>query len=139
MTRALGVDLGTRRVGLAVGDPSGMIASPVGIAQVRNMEQAVAAVKAKAAEFGCALIVVGFARNMNGTLGPKAKECRVFAEKLKAEGFAVELADERLTTVQAERSLIAADVSRKQRKEKLDAVAAQMILQGFLDRRGRKI
>jgi putative Holliday junction resolvase len=132
----LGVDLGTRRVGLAISDELGMIASPLKIIQVSSMEEAVEKVCAAADENDVKNIVVGHARNMDGKKGFKAKECEKFASLLQENKFTVKLWDERLSTVEAERHLIAADVSRKKRKEKLDAVAAQVILQNFLQARG---
>jgi putative holliday junction resolvase len=80
-------------------------------------------------------IVVGLPKNMNGTIGPSGELCQTFAEELAGRtGLPVDLWDERLTTVAAERMLVTADVSRKKRKKVIDKMAAVMILQGYLDR-----
>ncbi len=132
MSRKIGIDLGTKRVGFAVSDEMGMIASPLRTATVRNEWQALTEVEKVANEIGTDFLVLGLARDMSGKIGAKAKECQNFAEKLREKGYTVILWDERLTSVAAERSLIDADVSRKKRKGKIDAIAAQMILQGYL-------
>lgn len=130
--RILGVDLGARRVGLAVSDDGGMIASPLRVATVRDVQGAVQAVCQAANEVEAGRIVLGFPRDMSGKVGLKAREAESFADALRAEGLDVVLWDERLTTAEAERSLREANLSRKQRKRHLDAVAAQRILQAYL-------
>jgi putative Holliday junction resolvase len=131
--RCLGVDFGERWIGLAVCDELGMIASPLPSLRVKSVAEAVAKTLAVAQEHGVELVVVGHARDMSGKRGKKAKECEAFAEALGAEELTVKLWDERLSTAQAERHLLAADLSHKKRKKKLDSVAAQIILQSYLD------
>lgn len=134
----LGVDLGERRVGLAICDAEGMIASPFRTENVRSTDDALQAVVAAVGETGAERVVLGYPRNMNGRPGPKARESEAFAEALKESGTPVALWDERLTTAEAERSMKDAKMSRKQRKSVIDAVAAQRILQSWLDaNRGR--
>ncbi|MHC4872583.1 MAG: Holliday junction resolvase RuvX [Planctomycetota bacterium] len=133
MKRYLGVDLGTRRVGLAISDELGIIASPLRTVSVKTEDQALSEVEKAFAEENAVLIVLGLARNMNGKIGPKAKECQNFAERLKEKNYKVELWDERLTSIAAEKAMLEANMSRKKRKEKIDALAAQMILQSYLE------
>ena len=132
MKKILGVDLGTKRVGLAISDALGLIASPLGIVEVRSEWEAIFEVEKAYEENSAEMIVVGLARNMNGKLGEKGKECEAFAKKLSEKGYEVELWDERLSSAEAERSLKKANINRKKRKEKVDAVAAQIILNNFL-------
>ncbi len=136
MARILGVDLGARRIGLAVSDPSGVIASPSGTVvrsgdAARDRTAIVSA--ANAAE--AAVVVVGLPRELSGKMGPAAKAARAEVEALRelAPALRFELYDERLTTVIATRSLIGAGVKRKDRKDKVDQVAAAVILQGYLE------
>ncbi len=130
--RVLAIDLGERRVGFAVSDDEGIIASPLRIAQVRSLPDACEVVLAAVEETGAGKVVLGHPRNMDGRAGPKAKEAEEFAAMLREDGLIVELWDERLTTAEAERSMKDANLSRKQRKKSLDAVAAQRILQSWL-------
>ncbi len=130
--RVLGVDYGEKRVGLAVSDPEGRIASPLRTLRVRSDEDACAQVAAAAREQGCGRVVVGLARTLRGRMGAKARACEAFADKLRAQGLTVDLFDERLTTVAAERSLQDQGLSRGKRADRVDAVAAQMILQAYL-------
>lgn len=136
MGRILGVDYGTRRVGLAISDPLGMLATPLCIESVRSVEEAVAAVCRIARERAVDRVVVGIPLNMDGTSGPMAQEAAQFIELLKpASGLPVEGWDERLSTSMVERVLLEADLSRGRRKEVRDKLAAQVILQGYLDAR----
>lgn len=132
MKKILGIDLGTRRVGLAISDAMGMIASPLGTVKVRSEPDALAAVEKAFSETGAEIIVLGLARNMNGKLGEKGRECEAFGKALEEKGYKVYLWDERLSSAEAERSLKEASLNRKKRKEKIDAVAAQIILNSFL-------
>ncbi|MHC4885108.1 MAG: Holliday junction resolvase RuvX [Planctomycetota bacterium] len=130
--RVLGIDYGERWIGLAITDELGMIASPLESLRVKAMEEAVAGVVAAAKEHNAQKLVVGHARDLSGKRGTKAKECEAFAEALTTEGLSVVLWDERLSTVQAERHLLASELSHRKRKKKLDSVAAQIILQSWL-------
>ena len=111
-----------------------MIATPVSVETVRSMDEALAMVSRIAKERGVSKIVVGLPINMDGTLGPMALEAQTFAERLReSSGLPVESTDERLSTSLVERMLVSADVSRGRRKEVRDKLAAQVILQGYLD------
>jgi putative Holliday junction resolvase len=134
MARLLGVDLGEKRVGLAVSDPTGVLATPLRVLHVRSPADALRQVAAACAEVGAEGIVLGLPRNMDGTEGPKAREARAFAAGLgEATAHPVFLYDERLTTSLVERTLLDADVSRRRRREVRDKLAAQVILQSYLD------
>lgn len=128
----LGVDVGERRLGFAICDADEIVASPLKVVEVKSPLEAAKAVQAMVKETGAEEIVVGLPRNMNGKLGVKGKEAERFAEGLREDGYRVVLWDERLTTVEAERSLRTAELSRKERKRHLDAVAAQRILSSYL-------
>jgi putative Holliday junction resolvase len=138
MGRVLGVDLGSVRIGLAVSDPTGVIASPAGRIDrtgdpVRDREAVVAAARAADA----ATVVVGLPRELSGRLGSAGRAARTEADEIRAlaPDLTVELHDERLTTVIAERTLVDAGVRRRARREHVDGVAAAVMLQSFLDRR----
>ena len=133
----LGVDLGDRRVGFAVTDADELLAVPSGFARVRSLDDALAAVTAKAREEQAGLVVLGHPINMDGRPGPKAKEAAGFADMLREAGLTVELWDERLTTSEAERLLKQAGHNRRQRKTLIDANAAQRLLTSFLSCRKR--
>lgn len=136
--RILGVDLGARRIGLAVSDPSGIIASPLGTIQRSgdSHRDRVAIVEA-ANESEASIVVIGLPREMSGRMGPAAKAARAEVEALRvlAPTLQFELVDERMTTVIAQRSLIDAGVRRKARKQTVDKVAAAVILQSYLEAR----
>ncbi len=130
------MDYGERRVGLAVSDPGGIIASPSGVRQIKSLEQALAAVLDAARELEAGEFVVGIPYNMNGSLGEMGEKAGEFAEKLEARsGLPVHRWDERLTTIQAERALQQGRLTRKKRKARRDSLAAQILLQSFLDAR----
>lgn len=131
----MGLDLGTRTIGVAVSDALRMTST--GLETIRRTK--FAADSARLAEIargrGVVGIVVGLPRNMDGSEGPRAQSARAFARNLAAAlGLPVALWDERLSTLAAERMLIAADASRRRRAEVIDKVAAAYILQGALDR-----
>ena len=135
--RYLGLDLGSRTLGIAVSDPSGIIASNYQV--IRHQEEydeLILKVKEIVEELKVEGIVLGFPKNMNNTIGPKGELSLSFQKKLEEEiGIPVYLQDERLTTKTATDILIKGNVSRKGRKKVVDSVAAQIILQSFLDRR----
>lgn len=136
VARILGVDLGARRIGLAVSDPSGVIASPAGtLLRSGDADRDRAAIVAAATDAEAEVVVVGLPRELSGKMGPAAKAARAEVEALRdlAPALRFELYDERLTTVIATRSLIGAGVKRKDRKGKVDQVAAAVILQGYLE------
>lgn len=136
--RIMGLDYGSRTVGVAVCDPLGITAQTVETITRRDenkLRQTLARIETLAAEYGVERIVLGYPKNMNNTLGDRAKK----SEELKAAlerrtGLPVVLWDERLTTVAAERVLMESGVRREHRKKSVDQIAAAMILQGYLDR-----
>jgi putative holliday junction resolvase len=132
--RVLGIDYGSRRIGVALSDPLGMFASPLQVIPNTGDTRAAAAVTELARARNAARVVVGLPRNMDGSEGPAAAAVRAFAARLTAAGLAIEFWDERLTTVQAERALIAAGERRADRKGLIDKIAAQQLLQSWLDR-----
>jgi len=140
MARVLGIDLGSRRIGVAVSDGLGLTAQPrTTIARhggVRDLD----AIAAAAKEADADRIVLGLPIDPEGQEGPAAQRARVFADKLHtALGLPVELIDESFSTVEAEEVLLAADVSRAKRKQVVDKMAAAVILQRWLDVRPRPI
>jgi putative Holliday junction resolvase len=130
--RVLAVDSGKVRVGLAVTDADGLIASPLRVIERRG---ACEAIRQAAEDLDVATIVVGLPLNMDGSEGPSAEDARALGERLRAAGFQVEYLDERLTTVGAERVLIESGHSRRRRREITDAVAAAILLEAYLARR----
>jgi putative Holliday junction resolvase len=135
---ALGIDLGERRIGVAVSDPLGVTARPLGFVEHVSLSQDVAAVGELAHRRGAQAVVVGLPLNMDGSEGPAARRARRFAEALRRRlGITVHMWDERLTTVQAERDLVAAGQRRSRRRDTRDATAAALILQGYLDAQHR--
>ena len=132
--RILAVDLGLARTGIAVSDPGGMIAAPVGTIAERHMDVLLQKVAAAAAEQKAEAIVVGHPRNMDGTRGESAQRAEAFAAALgETTGLPVNLWDERLTTASAIGYLSMTDTRGKKRKAVVDTVAATIILQDYLD------
>ena len=133
MSRIMAVDLGSVRTGVAVSDELGMLAQPW--KTLPGGDKALDAVVSAVGELKPARVLVGLPRNMDGTYGPAAEHSRAFADQLRARvECAVELWDERLTTVAAQRAL--RDSGRKARDQRgvVDQVAAQILLQSWLDR-----
>ena len=134
--RLLGIDLGEVRIGLAVSDPGQVVASPAETLHVpRDADgPAVDALVEAARRHDAAGLVVGYPRTLDGREGRAATRARRFAEQLRERtGLPTLLWDERFTTVEAERVMIDADVSRAGRKEAVDQVAASVLLQGVLE------
>lgn len=130
--RLLGLDIGSRRIGVAVSDEQGMIASPVGYVRRGVKEQADLAGQIE--RWTPVGLVVGLPVGLSGREGPQAADVRTFAaESLEGFGLPVRYLDERLTTTIAERALIANGTRRSARKEQVDAMAAAVILQDYLD------
>jgi putative Holliday junction resolvase len=138
MKRILGLDYGERTIGVAVSDEMGWTAQGVETIRRESKEKDLARLKEIIAQYEVGEIVVGLPKNMNGTIGPRGEACQAFATMLgQKTGLPVHLWDERLTTMAAERMLIAADVSRQKRKKVIDKMAATLILQGYLDAKSR--
>ena len=139
--RYLGLDLGSRTLGVAKSDASGFIASSYKV--IRHNEEydrLLEEVSSLVKELEIDAIVLGFPKNMNNTIGEKGQLSLQFKEKLeKLISIPVYLQDERLTTKSATDLLISGNVKRNDRKKVVDAVAATIILQTFLDQKGRKI
>ncbi len=133
MKRIMGVDIGEKRIGIAVSDPLGITAQGLET-YARKGEDDERYIAQRARELGADLIVAGLPLNMNGSEGPSAKMVRDFMDKVFALGINVEYIDERLTTVSAERMLIEADVSRKKRRKVVDKIAAVYILRTYLEK-----
>lgn len=130
----LGIDYGSRRIGVAVSDATGTIALPLKILDIKSVAQAVAKVAEVVAERSAEQVVVGLPLNMNGTEGEMATAARRFAEALEeAVAAHVTLFDERLSTSEIERVLLDADLSRNKRKGVRDKLAARVILQAWMD------
>lgn len=129
----LGVDYGSRRVGLAITDSEEIIATPLKTLQVRDAHDAARKVAEVARARQVALIVVGLPLNMNGSVGPKAAEIQAFVSIVQQQVPCQVLTwDERLSTVTAEDALLEAGLTRKKRRQRIDKVAAQVILSDFL-------
>jgi putative holliday junction resolvase len=134
LKRILGIDLGEARIGLALSDELGMMAHPLETIHVKEHADPVARVAQVIEREKIETVVIGMPRNMNGTYGPAAEKTKAFAEKLKAKTpCTVKFWDERLTTVAAQKSLHESGRNVKQGRQVIDQVAAQMILQGYLD------
>jgi putative Holliday junction resolvase len=137
--RTLAIDLGTRRVGLAMSDESGRFATPIDVLQVNGSDQAIPPILALIQKEGVQRIVVGLPLNMDDTLGPTARSTIAWADELsKRSRTPVIFVDERLSSFAAEQDLIdrqrgGEKITRKQKKGKLDALVAAGLLQGFLD------
>jgi len=134
MKRALGIDHGDARIGLAISDDLGMLAHPLETIYIKEVADPVAYIAAVVTSRDIGQIVLGLPRNMDGTYGPASEKVRAFAEKLRvACPCPIKLWDERLTSVAAQRSLHEAGRNVKNSREVIDQVAAQLILQGWLD------
>lgn len=137
--RVLALDLGEKRIGLAVSDPEGLLAGGRGVYSRRGLEEDLAYLERLVVEEGIGEIVLGLPRNMDGSLGEQAKRALEFKQLLEARlGLPVVLFDERLTTAEAERVLLEADLSRRRRKRLRDGLAAVLILQAYLDYRAQE-
>ena len=134
MTRALGIDHGEARIGLAISDELGMLAHPLETIHLKTVADPLARIAEVVLRDKIGMIVLGLPRNMNGTYGPASEKVRAFADQLRARvACEIKLWDERLTSVAAQRSLHEAGRNVKNSREVIDQVAAQLILQGWLD------
>jgi len=134
--RVMGLDVGTKTVGVAISDAFGWTAQGIETIKIdeRSGQLGFKRIQELVQEHEVSTIVVGLPKNMNNTIGPRGEACQDYADKLhKRLHINVKLWDERLSTMAAERVLLEADVSRGKRKKVIDKVAAVMILQGYLD------
>ena len=134
--KIMAVDFGDARTGLAVCDRTEFLASPVGVIHEKNFERTIQKVSYAVAEYAVGEVVVGYPKNMNGTLGERALKCEEFAKKLQElVDVPVKLWDERSTTVSAIQVLNKTDTRGKKRKEVVDSLAAAIILESYINYR----
>ncbi|RKY43143.1 MAG: Holliday junction resolvase RuvX [Candidatus Makaraimicrobium thalassicum] len=132
--RVMALDIGTKNIGVAVSDETGILAQAKGPVRRTSTARAVTRIRELVEQFNVGEIVVGLPLNMNGTMGRRAEDSVKFAGILKQRtSLPVKLWDERLSTREAEAVMIEASVTRKKRKKTVDGLAAQIILQGYLD------
>lgn len=132
----MGLDVGERRIGVALGDPDGVIASPLTVISGVDGDAARGNIIRLAAEYEVGCIVVGLPRSLDGSLGRQARSTEEFIRGLShCCDIPIESWDERLSTVSAEQAMVQGGAKRKKRKEWRDAVAAALILQTYLDRK----
>ena len=141
--RIMGLDYGSKTVGVAISDPLGITAQGIEIIRREKeskLRQTLARIEALIKEYQVEMIVLGFPKNMNNTIGNRAEKSLAFKEMLeKRTGLDVVMWDERLTTVEANRTLMEGKVRREDRSKYVDMLAAVYILQGYLDSRSFKL
>ena len=136
MSRILGLDYGERRLGFALSDPDEFLATPLCVVHCRSQDEAVREVERVCGQAGAERLVVGLPILMDGSRGGQARNVLAFVEKLTPKlSIPIETWDERLSTRAAENVLIEAGSSRRRRKEVVDKLAAQIMLQNYLDAR----
>lgn len=137
--RIMGLDYGTKTVGIAVSDPLGITAQPMETIERKSenkLRKTLARIEALVEEYGVEKFVLGFPKHMNNDIGERAEKALEFGEMLQRRtGLEVVMWDERLTTVEAERTLMETGIRREHRKQYVDQIAAVFILQGYLDSR----
>jgi putative Holliday junction resolvase len=132
----MGLDLGEKTIGVSISDELGWTAQGVEVIRRTSgsLAEDLARLEHLIKQYNISCIVVGFPKNMDGSIGPRAQQAQAFAKLLEeVTGLEVKLWDERLTTVAAERVLISADVRRSKRKQVVDKMASMLILQSYLD------
>lgn len=135
--RIMGIDYGEKRIGLAISDPLGLTAQGLKTMKRTNIQEDIQRIKEIVREKDVSEIVVGLPKHMDGSLGEKAQVVLAFIESLKEHiHIPIHAIDERLSTVRAHKAMLLGDLSRKKRKERIDMIAAQLILQDYLDRSG---
>ena len=134
--RVMAIDYGDQRIGLAVSDPTGLLCGEAWTMEEWNMERASQRIAGEAARREVGTLVLGLPKNMDGSEGPRAEKSRAFAALLEADsGLEVVLWDERRSSIEAHAILHAAGKKEKVHRKTVDAVAASLILQGYLDRK----
>ena len=140
--RIMGLDYGSKTVGVAVSDALGLTAQGIEIVRRKSenkLRQTLARIEEIAKEYGVEKIVLGFPKHMNNDIGERAEKSLEFKEMLERRtGLPVVMWDERLTTVEADRTMMETGIRRENRKEYVDMIAAVFILQGYLDRRNNE-
>jgi putative Holliday junction resolvase len=137
--RVLGIDVGTRRIGVALSDPTGTIAQSLTVIPRTGWAAVLEEIRRLVETHGVERIVVGLPLRLDATEGDAARDARAFAARLAASlPVPVVMQDERLSTAEAERVMVAQDARRRQRRQYRDAVAAAVFLQTYLDRRQRE-
>ncbi len=137
--RILGLDIGSKRIGVAISDELGFTAQGLETLNCKSPEEDAAAIFRLTEKYNAEKIVVGIPYNMDGTEGPQAQKVRAIIETIKQRvTIPIREWDERLSTVAAERVLLEADMSRSKRRKVIDKLAAVLILQGYLDRQSAK-
>jgi putative holliday junction resolvase len=132
--RILGLDVGDKTIGVAISDPLGFTAQGVKTIIRKNKKVDIEEINSLCSEYNVDTIVVGFPKNMNGTVGPQGEKVLKFCELIKESiELPIKMWDERLTTVAANRAMLEADLSRAKRKKIVDKMASTFILQGYLD------
>lgn len=136
--RILGLDIGDKTIGIAISDEMGWTAQGLNTIRRNGPKEEISKIKEIVKEYEVREILVGLPKNMDGSIGPQGKKVIAFVERLKADiPLPVLLWDERLSTVSAEKTLLEADLSRKKRKALRNKLAAQFILQSYLDRKAK--
>ena len=136
IVKMLGVDYGEARTGLSHSDALGLYAVGMGNIKSYNMEKAAADIAAKAMEIGAELIVIGKPVNMNGTMGEKVEKVTRLGELIATHtDIPIDFYDERMTTMSAHKILQESGIRAKNRKQIIDSLAAELILQGYMDRK----
>lgn len=132
--RNLGLDIGDRRIGVAISDREQILASPLVTIVRDDDDKAIEAIVALVNKYEVQRIIIGFPYSLNGNVGKQANKVQAFADKLSQRTKVdIQLRDERLSTVAVDRLLVEAGMKSKKRKEQRDAAAAAFILQGYLD------
>lgn len=132
--RVMGLDVGDRRIGVAISDPEGWLAQGLTVITRTTLSRDLSAIQSIAEEQGVEKIVVGLPRRLDGTIGPQAEKSQEFGRALHERvGIPVVFWDERLSTVAAQKMMISTGVKRARRKSTIDMAAATVMLQGYLD------
>ena len=132
--RILGLDVGSKTIGVAVSDPLGFTAQGITTIRRTNKEKDLEEIKKFCDEYKAETIVIGLPKNMNGTIGPSGEIIMAFGKLIEEElKVQIKFWDERLTTVAAHKAMLEADLSRSKRKKIVDKIASTFILQGYLD------
>ena len=135
MSRYLGIDFGTVRIGLALSDPTGTLCSPLPFLENKSIQQVISDLAALVTTHEVIGLVVGLPRNMDGTYGPSAQKVMDFITQIQGQiPLPIQTIDERLTTAQASKQLSAIGFNQKQLRKKIDSSSASLILQQYLDR-----